>query len=172
MDPVVHFEMPYDDANRLAKFYQAVFGWKMKNLGEQMGQYMLAGTSQNGADGMPKKPGRINGGFFPRNADAPNEPSVVVAVEDIGKAMAAVRGSGGSVLGEPMEIPGIGSYVSIRDTEGNRVGVLQPMAMPKARPAAKKKATGKKTTASGKKKSATKKKPAAKKSKKKARKSG
>jgi len=30
------------------------------------------------------------------------------------------------VLGEPMEIPGIGQYVSFTDTEGNRVSVLQP----------------------------------------------
>ena len=67
MDPVVHFEMPYDDAARLAKFYQAVFGWNMKDLGEPMGHYMLAGTSQSAADGTPKKAGRINGGWFFRS---------------------------------------------------------------------------------------------------------
>ena len=33
----------------------------------------------------------------------------------------------GKVLGEPMEIPGIGQYVSITDTEGNRVSILQPL---------------------------------------------
>lgn len=27
---------------------------------------------------------------------------------------------------KPMEIPGIGSYASFLDTEGNRVSVLQP----------------------------------------------
>jgi len=30
------------------------------------------------------------------------------------------------VLGEPMEIPGVGPYVSFYDTEGNRVSLLQP----------------------------------------------
>jgi len=30
------------------------------------------------------------------------------------------------VLGEPMEIPGVGQYVSFMDTEGNRVSLLQP----------------------------------------------
>jgi len=29
-------------------------------------------------------------------------------------------------LGEPMEIPGVGLYLSFRDTEGNRVAMLQP----------------------------------------------
>ena len=36
-----------------------------------------------------------------------------------------VKTAGGKVLGEPMEIPGIGQYVSFIDTEGNRVSVLQ-----------------------------------------------
>jgi predicted enzyme related to lactoylglutathione lyase len=31
------------------------------------------------------------------------------------------------VLGEPMDIPGIGLYVSFFDTEGNRVGMIQPV---------------------------------------------
>jgi len=31
------------------------------------------------------------------------------------------------VLGEPMQIPGVGQYVSFMDTEGNRVSMLQPL---------------------------------------------
>ena len=45
------------------------------------------------------------------------------------KAMDKVTKSGGKVLGEPMEIPGIGKYVSFTDTEGNRVSILQPQNM-------------------------------------------
>jgi predicted enzyme related to lactoylglutathione lyase len=33
------------------------------------------------------------------------------------------------VLGEPVEIPGIGQYVAFTDTEGNRVSMLQPRGM-------------------------------------------
>ena len=43
MDPVVHFEMPYDDRSRMVKFYESAFGWKMQQLGEEMGSYVLAG---------------------------------------------------------------------------------------------------------------------------------
>jgi hypothetical protein len=138
MDPVVHFEMPYDDAERLAKFYKGAFGWKMKNLGEQMGQYMMAHTSETSGDGMLKEPGRINGGFFRKKADADGQqPSVVIAVKDIVRSMDRVTAGGGTVLGEPMDIPGIGSFVSFRDTEGNQVGMLQPLPMEKAKPAKK-----------------------------------
>jgi predicted enzyme related to lactoylglutathione lyase len=40
--------------------------------------------------------------------------------------MEQVKAAGGTVLGEPMDIPGIGSYVSFLDTEGNRVSMLEP----------------------------------------------
>ena len=43
---------------------------------------------------------------------------------DIRQAMMAQ--AGGKVLGEPMDIPGVGLYVSCFDTEGNRVSMLEP----------------------------------------------
>ncbi len=46
MNPVVHFEMPYDDRERMAKFYQNVFGWQTQMLGEEMGNYVLATTTE------------------------------------------------------------------------------------------------------------------------------
>ena len=128
MNPVVHFEMPYDDRARVAKFYESVFGWKMQQLGEEMGRYVLANTT-GVPEGQPKRPGAINGGFFPKKADWPAQhPSVVIAVDDIKASMEKVKRSGGKVLGEPMEIPGVGQYVSFMDTEGNRVSLLQPSA--------------------------------------------
>ena len=126
MNPVVHFEMPYEDRDRIAKFYESVFGWKMQMLGEEMGNYVLATTAES--DAKPGSPaGAINGGFYPKKPDWPAQyPSVVIAVEDIGRSMSRIRDAGGEVLGEPMEIPGIGQYVSFLDTEGNRSSILQP----------------------------------------------
>ena len=126
MDPVVHFEMPYDDRVRMAKFYQSAFGWQMQMFGEEMGNYVVATTTETGESG-PKRPGAINGGFFPRKPDWPAQyPSVVIAVQDIRAAMKKVTDAGGKVLGDPMDIPGVGQYVSFTDPEGNRVSMLQP----------------------------------------------
>ena len=126
MNPVVHFEMPCDNRQRMAKFYESAFGWHTQMLGEDMGNYVLATTTESGPDG-PKRPGAINGGFFPRKPDWPGQhPSVVIAVDDIKAATRKVKDAGGTVLGEPMEIPGVGQYVSFTDTEGNRVSMLQP----------------------------------------------
>ena len=124
MESVVHFEMPCDDRGRVAKFYSEAFGWKMQKLGEEMGDYVIATTGESDENGRPKEPGVTNGGFYPRTADAPH-PSVVIAVADIVKAMATVTKAGGTILGEPQSIPGIGQFVSFLDTEGNRASMLQ-----------------------------------------------
>ena len=41
--------------------------------------------------------------------------------------MRQVTGASGNVLGEPIEIPSVGQYVSFFDTEGSRVSMLQPI---------------------------------------------
>jgi predicted enzyme related to lactoylglutathione lyase len=128
VNPVVHFEMPAEDRKRMADFYTKVFGWKTQQLGEDMGNYVLATTTDSDEKSGPKKPGAINGGFFQKTDDKPAQyPSVVIAVEDIREHMMNVEKSGGKVLGEPWDIPGIGLYVSFFDTEGNRVSMMQPV---------------------------------------------
>jgi uncharacterized protein len=129
MNPVVHFEMPAENSTRMASFYEKTFGWKTQKLGAEMGDYVLVTTAES--DVKPGAPaGAINGGFFPKKPDWPAQyPSIVIAVDDIGSAMQRVGKAGGKVLGEPMEIPGVGQYVSFFDTEGNRVSMLQPKAM-------------------------------------------
>jgi uncharacterized protein len=127
MNSVVHFEMPYDDRKRMATFYESAFGWQTQMLGEEMGNYVLATTTETGENG-PKNPGAINGGFYSKSPDMPApHPAVVIAVDDIQESMNKVAEAGGKVLGDPMEIPGVGQYVAFMDTEGNRVSMLQPV---------------------------------------------
>jgi uncharacterized protein len=128
MNPVVHFEMPAEDRERMAGFYTKVFGWKTNLMGEEMGNYVTVTTSETDEKGRPKMPGTINGGFFPKRDDMPAQyPSIVIAVDDIKESIQKVTKAKGKVLGEPMEIPGVGTYVSFVDTEGNRVSLLQPL---------------------------------------------
>lgn len=131
MNPVVHFEMPYEDRNRMAKFYEQAFGWKAQMMGEDMGSYVVMETSEmDPATKFPTKPGRINGGFFKKSKEN-SVPSVVVGVEDIRTAMKQVEAAGGKIVGgqtagEPVEIPGVGWYISFIDTEGNKASMIQP----------------------------------------------
>jgi predicted enzyme related to lactoylglutathione lyase len=134
MSPVVHFEMPYEDRDRMVDFYAKAFGWQSNKLGADFGDYVVAMTSEyDETTKTPKKPGMINGGFFKRTKEN-QYPSIVLNVDDIRAAMKEVEAAGGKVMGgqkpgEPDDIPGVGLYVSFMDTEGNRVGMLQPKGM-------------------------------------------
>ncbi|MBL8007663.1 MAG: VOC family protein [Ignavibacteria bacterium] len=129
MNPVVHFELPYKDANRITQFYISTFGWKITELGEQSGNYILAQTAvEDVKPGFPA--GAINGGFFPAKPDWPCQyPSVVIGVENIEEAIDKIKSNGGTVSGEPIVIPNFGIYVSFFDTEGNRNSIIQPQGM-------------------------------------------
>ena len=128
MDSVVHFEMPYEDRDRMASFYEKAFGWQTNVLGPEMGNYVVAVTTETSPEGQPKNPGAINGGFYQKPDDSAGQhPSVVIAVNDVKEAMRKITAAGGKLLGEPMEIPGVGQYASFFDTEGNRVSILQPL---------------------------------------------
>lgn len=130
MNPVIHFEMPAEDRKRMADFYTKAFGWEANMLGEDFGNYTVVMTGESDKNG-PVKPGYINGGFFVKTKDIQHT-SVVIAVDDIRDGMKKVESAGGKVLGgafkpgEPDDIPGVGLYVAFTDTEGNRVGMLQP----------------------------------------------
>jgi uncharacterized protein len=130
MNSVVHFEMPAKDTKRMSDFYSRTFGWQTQQMGADMGNYVLATTTEADANGRPKAPGAINGGFYPRMDDPiTHAPSVVIAVENLNDHIKKVTNAGGTIIGEPMPIPGVGMWVSFYDTEGNRVSMLQPNPM-------------------------------------------
>ena len=126
--------MPARDSKRMSDFYSKTFGWQNQQMGEEMGGYVVATTSaMDEKTGFPKQPGSINGGFYKRREDKDDCPSVVIAVQDINASMKKIEEGGGKLLDKPVEIPGVGMYISFIDTEGNRVSILQPAPMkPKA----------------------------------------
>ena len=88
MNPVVHFEMPAVDRKRMAEFYTRVFGWRTQMMGAEMGNYVVATTTEVDENGRPKMPGSINGGFFEKKPNWPDQyPSVVIAVDDVREHM-------------------------------------------------------------------------------------
>ncbi len=129
MNPVVHFEMPAKDKDRVSKFYKEAFGWQMSVMGPEFGGYIVATTTES-TDKGPIKPGAINGGFYERDDKKPgmSNPSLVIQVENLDEAIEEVKKAVGEIQGEKMDIPGVGTYAAFHDSEGNRVGMLQPPA--------------------------------------------
>lgn len=116
MPRVIHFEITAEEPERAAEFYRKVFGWKIERW-EGGPPYWLVDTGEG--DG-------IGGAIMPREGHGQGVVNTV-GVESMEKAMADVRAAGGRILMEtPDEIPGVGLFAYVRDTEGNEFGLLQP----------------------------------------------
>jgi predicted enzyme related to lactoylglutathione lyase len=127
MNPVVHFEIPVKDRKKIADFYTQVFGWEAQFLGKEMGNYVTVNTTESDERGLAKRPGAINGGFSPKSQNSNNCPSIVIAVDDIEEYVKKLTRAGAKVLGDPVDIPTVGKFVSFRDPEGNVCSILQPV---------------------------------------------
>jgi predicted enzyme related to lactoylglutathione lyase len=76
-----------------------------------------------GPDGTPG----INGGMYKRPAEnALHTYDCTLQVDDLEKAMADVLANGGRITSDKMEIPGVGWFAGALDTEGNKLGLMQP----------------------------------------------
>jgi uncharacterized protein len=125
MDRVVHFEIPAENLERAKKFYSENFGWKLNQLGPEVGNYVLVHTGPTDAEGMPQDRAFINGGLMPRDPSA-SSPVLVIAVADADQAVEQVTKSGGRLVGEILDIPNVGRYARVEDTEGNVIAVIKP----------------------------------------------
>lgn len=125
IDPIIHFEMPAKDTERLGAFYEKAFGWQLQPLGANAGDFVLAFTGEiDEQTRMPKKRGLINGGFY-KKTEPKQQIKLTILVDDIKDAIKKVTASGGTVLGEVQEMPGVGLFADFRDPEGNIITLNQ-----------------------------------------------
>lgn len=125
IDPIIHFEMPAEDTQRIRAFHESAFGWQTDALGPEAGGFVVAFTMESDPETrIPLKPGAINGGFY-RKSGPTDGIKLTILVDDIREAVQQVEVAGGTVLGEPFELPGVGLFVDIEDPEGNVVTLNQ-----------------------------------------------
>lgn len=112
-----HVDIPIDDMERARSFYEALFGWKSTAI-DGFPDYEMA---QPGPAGM-------GAGFGVRGKTAPERPRLYVNADSIDEAVAKLAGVGGAVVVEKTEIPGMGWYGAITDSEGNEIGIFESLA--------------------------------------------
>ncbi|MCX6820133.1 MAG: VOC family protein [Candidatus Adlerbacteria bacterium] len=139
MNRVVHFEIQADDMDRAQKFYEAVFGWTFKVMGEEYGGYRVISTGPGPdemAKGVKMEDVGINGDLMKRNGTAPadgacpNAYTCIIGVDNIDMYMERIEAAGGKPQTDKMDVPNIGQLRYYKDTEGNIFGILQPAPMP------------------------------------------
>jgi uncharacterized protein len=119
---VVHFEVPFDDADRARDFYREVFGWQIQPMPEM--DYNMVQTGPVSDQGMPSEPGYIGGGMMQRQAPY-TSPVLTVEVDDIDAAIVAIEKHGGAAAGEKMAVGDMGFAAYFTDSEGNLLGLWQ-----------------------------------------------
>lgn len=122
MNRVIHFEIQADDVERAAKFYERALGWKvtqaMTKEKDGMDYWLLdTGTGPGIGGGLYRRPEKTDEQYHLYDC--------TIDVPDIDLAVEAVRANGGTIMREKIEMPGVGWFVSAKDPEGNRFGLMQ-----------------------------------------------
>lgn len=122
---IVHFEVPYDDAERARAFYREAFGWNLTEMPEL--DYTMVATGPVNEQQLPAEPGFINGGMFQRTEEL-TRPMLTIDVADIDAAWKTIESLGGERVGEKLSVGDMGFAAYFKDPEGNILGLWQTAA--------------------------------------------
>jgi uncharacterized protein len=128
MNKVVHFEIPFDDAERAQTFYKELFGWNINKAGDM--PYWIVHSGPVDEQQMPMESGFINGGMLQRdesNDPSGSKPVLVVKVESIEEHCKNAETMGAKVVLPARKVGDMGIYARIQDTEGNVIGLWQDL---------------------------------------------
>jgi len=121
---IVHFEIPANDVQKLKKFYNELFGWKIEKMPGPM-EYWTIETVPVDEKGMPIRPG-VNGGMM-KKQNPEHKPITYISVESVDKYVKKTEALGGKVIVPKMEVPGIGWWAMALDPEGNQFAIFESM---------------------------------------------
>jgi predicted enzyme related to lactoylglutathione lyase len=123
---IVHFEIPAGNVEKLAKFYEQLFAWKIIHSPVEGMDYWAIQTVPTDGKGMPQKLG-VNRGMYPKQPEQKDaKPVNYTTVENIDEYIKKVTKLGGKILVPKQQVPTVGYIAVAMDPEGNSFGLLQP----------------------------------------------
>ncbi|PJJ72141.1 hypothetical protein CLV46_1705 [Diaminobutyricimonas aerilata] len=113
--PVAMFEIVSTDHERLGRFYEQLFDWKVDGAPGDDG-YALVDTQS--------EPIPLMGGIRPSMGEGDTGVKFYVRVDDLAAYLDRAEQLGGARLVEPTELPdGFGTFAMFTDPDGNTVGL-------------------------------------------------
>ena len=111
--PVVHWELWSDNPEKIAKFYQQVFDWDVREIPEL--NYRLVETGGSGG---------INGGIMkPQRGPWPGKLAFYIDVDDLDGYAGKIEQAGGKIVVDKMDVPGVGQLSLFEDPDGRVLGM-------------------------------------------------
>ena len=111
-NPVIHFEIQSNQAEKLQEFYAKLFDWHV-DANNPMNYGMVDTRSQEG----------INRGIGPTSG--PNMVTFYIQVDDLQAYLDRAESLGGTTVMPPTEIPGAVTFALFTDPEGNKIGLVK-----------------------------------------------
>jgi uncharacterized protein len=121
---IIHFEIPADDVEKLKRFYEEVFGWKIIQTDGPI-EYWVIQTVPVDQNGKAIRPG-VNGGMYKKQV-LQSKPINYISVESINDFLDKIVKLGGKVTQSKQEVPEVGWIAAAEDPEGNQFALLQPL---------------------------------------------
>ena len=111
---IVHWELMGADGDKLAAFYEKLFGWQSEPV-EGFDSYNMVAAEATG----------IGGAIGSGNEHMPSYQAFYVEVEGVEAALDAATAHGGSVAVPRTVVPGMVVFGMFTDPAGNLVGVVE-----------------------------------------------
>ncbi len=108
-------ELWASDPDAAATFYEEVFGYTRDTMKMPQGNYHVMKNGEKPRAGVMKAMG-----------DAPPHWAYYVHVDDVDASLARAKKLGGGLMGDPMEVPGVGRFGFVTDREGSALGLITP----------------------------------------------
>ncbi|MFP4369442.1 MAG: VOC family protein [Candidatus Kapaibacterium sp.] len=117
MPKITHFEIATNEPEMSKKFYEEVFGWKIKRW-EGPADYWLIDTGQSDSGS------KVTGGIFKPINDVKGM-VVSIQVDSIEDYRKKIEDAGGKSLTDIMHVENVGYVMYCRDTTGNVFGITE-----------------------------------------------
>lgn len=122
MQKVTWFNMPATDFDKIADFYNTVFGWELRptvKASQEDLDFRTILTADSNETFRSQEPGVINGCLVRRDIGLAH-PTVLISVENIDEKIAEIIAAGGKVVRAKTAIPEAGgSFAFVKDPEDN-----------------------------------------------------
>jgi len=129
MSNIFHFEIGVDDINRAKKFYENVFGWKIREFSRNSMFIFPKIKNDIGSKNEISNLTSIGIGVLNQRQNQEGI-SITISVANIDKSRKIIEENGGKILSPKIPAQGVGFFTICQDTEGNvfRIIEINPLA--------------------------------------------
>ncbi|MCK4780612.1 MAG: VOC family protein [Candidatus Lokiarchaeota archaeon] len=116
MSKIVHFEINTENPLRAKSFYEDVFDWKIEKWEGPM-EYWMIEAGKEDEEG-------INGGLQKRE-EPDDQVFNYIQVSKVDDFKNKIEQYGGTIESPKIAVPGVGYFYMFKDTEGNKLGIME-----------------------------------------------